>query len=176
VFLIAPLAVLLAAACGGGDSKSSTPQPSNGTPPADADVIRGVNLNNEKDVQAALSKFGGGSVAQNEIAYADLTGDLREEAIIPITSGGTMGNIAYLVLSPATGGTDLILTRTMDRNSASGLNMEVENGELVEYIGEYGPEDPMCCPSVLRRTTFKWDGSKLQAAGESRIQRGPMKQ
>jgi hypothetical protein len=166
------LTILFAIACGDGGSDASPTPPPAGTPPADAGAIRSVNMSQQKDVTAQMSKIGGGEVADKEIAYADLTGDQREEAIVPISSGGTMGNIAYLVLTPTADGADLLLTRTTDAKSVSGINMAVENGVLVEYVGEYGAEDPMCCPSVLRRTTFKWDGSKLEAAGEERIQRG----
>ncbi|MGE0057280.1 MAG: hypothetical protein AB7P33_14460 [Dehalococcoidia bacterium] len=167
--------MLLLAACGGSDDDvSPTTQPS-GTPPADADAIRDVDMTQQKDVAAAITRIGGGSVAKNEIVYADLTGDQREEAVVPITSGGTMGNLSYLIFTPSAGGATLLLTRNLDPSSPSGITMAVENGILVEYIGEYGPEDPMCCPSVLRRTTFKWDGSKLQVAGEERQQR-PQKQ
>jgi hypothetical protein len=129
----------------------------------------------QKDVKAQIARIGGGSVAENEIAYADLTGDLREEAIVPITSGGTMGNISYLIFTPSADGARLLLTRNMDPKSVSGLSMTVENGALVEYVGEYGPEDPMCCPSVLRRTTFKWDGSSLQVSREEKVPKASQK-
>jgi hypothetical protein len=163
-------------ACGSGDNAASPTEQASGTPPADATAIRDLNLTQEKNVTAQLAKIGGGQVEDREITYADLTGDQREEAIVPISSGGTMGNVAYLVLTPSDGGVTVLLTRNTDPRSVSGLRMAVEDGILVEYVGEYGPEDPMCCPSVLRRTTFKWDGSKLEAQGEERIQRGPGKQ
>ena len=108
--------------------------------------------------------------------FADLTGDLREEAVVPISSSGSLGNIAYVVFRLDAGNPDLILTRTLDRSTPSGLKMSVQDGELVETAGVYGPEDPLCCPSELRKTTFRWDGTLLQVAGEVREKQPSAKQ
>ena len=174
--LVSSLVLVFAIACGDGESNSAEPTPAEGTPPTDAAAIREINLQQQSDVQAALTRVGGGKVADGEIAYADVTGDDREEAIVPITSGGTMGNVSYLVLTMDADETSLLLTRNLDPSSPSGINMKVEDGKLVEYIGEYGPEDPFCCPSVLRKTTFSWDGTKLKVEGEQRVPRGQQKQ
>src|SRR5690606_12658276 len=105
-------------------------------------------------------------VAEEAVTFADLTGDEREEAIVPVTSDGTLGNIAYLVFTLDDGAPRDILTRTMDRTTASGIVMDVENGILTETVGIYGAEDPLCCPSELRLTTFRWDGNELQVERE----------
>jgi hypothetical protein len=60
-----------------------------------------------------------------------------------------------------------VLTRTMDRTAGSGLRMTIDGGELKETVGVMGPSDPLCCPSELRTTTFRWDGSKLQVENET---------
>lgn len=161
----------LGVACDGGNSGPSR----DATPPADAGAIRDVDVGQQGDVRALLSRLGGGSIAEKEIEYADLTGDGREEAIVPITSGGTMGNIAYAVLGPENGGAVLLLTRTLGPRDPGGLMLAVEGGKLVEYVGEYGPEDPFCCPSILRKTTFRWDGARFQAEGEQRVPAGQRK-
>jgi hypothetical protein len=107
------------------------------------------------------------------VLYADLTGDRREEAIVPVTSQGTLGNIAYLVFRLDSGKPDVVLTRTVDKSSASGLQMTAEDGVLLETRGVYGPEDAFCCPSQLRETTFRWDGSQLQVLSEDLVQQPP---
>ena len=107
--------------------------------------------------------------------YADLTGDQREEAVVPITSGGTQGNVAYVVFTMKGNTPTLILTRTLDRSSAGGLRMALDEGRLGEAGAESGPEDPFCCPSTLRRTSFRWDGSQLQVEREDKLQVGGQK-
>lgn len=124
-------------------------------------------------MRALVAQLGSGSVDKTSAFYADLTGDRREEAIVPVTSQGTLGNIAYLVLRLDSGKPELVLSRTLDKSSASGLQMSVEDGILQETRGVYGPEDPFCCPSQLRETTFHWDGSRLQVKAERLVQQPP---
>ncbi|HEX5368246.1 MAG TPA: hypothetical protein VFY10_02420, partial [Dehalococcoidia bacterium] len=167
----ATLALLLVA-CG------STATTSTGTPtpvptPKDAQAIEKVDFTQLPAIQTLLQQLASGSVDSKGVFYADLTGDKRDEAIVPITSGGTMGNIAYVVLAMKSGKPQVILTRTMDRTTPSGLKMTIEKGTLIETAALYADEDPLCCPSQLRRTEFQWDGSQMQVAGEARIQQTP---
>jgi hypothetical protein len=49
--------------------------------------------------------------------------------------------------------------------------MELDDlGALRESAGVYAAEDPLSCPSQLRMTTFRWDGSTLQVAGEHKVE------
>jgi hypothetical protein len=165
--IVLMFAVAFSIACGsGGDKAASTPaEPSL---PHDADAIRGANIVQAPDVQAALRQVGSGSIDAASILFADVTGDRREDAVVPISSGGSLGNIAYVVLTLKSGTPTLALTRTLDRGTAGGLRMAVDDGKLVETAAEYGPQDPLCCPSVLRKTYFRWDGSKLQVEREEK--------
>ena len=170
VAIVLILAVAFSLACGNGGSGGAAPQASkNATPPPDANAIRQVELSKDPAIAALMARLGGGTPARDDVVYADLTGDLREEAIVPIASGGTLGNIAYVVLTLRDGTTASVLDRTTDRNSAGGLKVAVEDGRLIETSGEFGPEDPFCCPSVLRKTYFRWDGSKLRVDREEKV-------
>jgi hypothetical protein len=125
------------------------------------------------DLALALRQTGSGSVDPRAVVYADVTGDRREEAIVPVDSGGSLGNLAYLVFTLRSGSPALVLIRTLDRSSAGGLKMTVDDGSLVETAAEYGPQDAFCCPSVLKQTTFRWDGTGLQVAREERVSMTP---
>jgi hypothetical protein len=166
-FLI-PLAstiLILLTACGSGEpsSDSSSPRP----PSTDVDAIHAIDFAQDQATKDLLAKVGSGRVAREAIVYTDLTGDQKDEAIVPITSDGTLGNVAYIVLTMPSGAPSAILTRTMDRSAASGLRMTVDGGVLKEAVGVMGPSDPLCCPSELRTTTFRWDGTKLQVENET---------
>jgi hypothetical protein len=157
-------------ACGsGGDNNSS----GEARIPRDAGAIRGLDFAVLPGAKTLLDQLGSGAIDSDSVLYADLTGDRREEAIVPVTSQGTLGNIAYLVFRLDAGKPEVVLTRTVDKSSASGLQMTTEDGVLLETRGVYGPEDPFCCPSQLRETTFRWDGSRLQVAGEDVVQQPP---
>jgi hypothetical protein len=132
-----------------------------------------VNFAADASMQTALRQLGSGEVDTKGIIYADLTGDGREEAVVPVTSSGTIGNIAYLVYTLKNGAPQVILTRRLDRGSAGGIKMAIVDGKLQETGAEYGAEDPLCCPSVFKRTTFRWDGSQLQVEREDREKATP---
>lgn len=150
-------------------SPTAAQTPADGTPPADAALIQGIDLSRNADVQMAQQQASNALLDPKTVVYADVTGDQRDEAIVPLSSGGTLGNVAYVVLTMRNNAPVVVLSRTTDRSSAGGLRMTVEAGQLIETVGEFGPEDPLCCPSMLRRTTFRWDGSKLQVAGEEHV-------
>jgi hypothetical protein len=144
--------------------------------PADAASIRRLDLSAAPATQTLLRQLAGGAVDEPAIIYADLTGDLREEAVVPVTSQGTLGNIAYIVLRLNAGKPEPILTRMLDRSAPSGLKMSVQDGILVESAGVYGSDDPFCCPSLLRVTSFHWDGALLQVEREERVAQPSAKQ
>ena len=156
-------------ACGSPDAEKVSVTPTIAPTPADYAAIRDVDFSSLPETQALLQRLGSGRVATEQVFFEDLTGDMRDEAIVPVTSDGTLGNIAYLVFTMHAGKPELILTRGLDRTTASGLVMSLDDfGALTETVGVYGPEDPLCCPGQLRLTTFRWDGSTLQVAGEQK--------
>jgi hypothetical protein len=164
LFLL-PAALFLSLACGSG----ATEEPAASSTPADFAAIHDVDFEALPETQDLLRRLGSGRVATEAVAFEDLTGDGRDEAIVPVTSDGTLGNVAYVIYTLESGQPELILTRTMDRTTASGLAMGLDDaGALRETVGIYGNEDPLCCPSELRLTTFRWDGNALQVAGETK--------
>lgn len=165
LFLLGPITLLVLTACGSGEqsSDSTSPKP----PSTDVDAIHAVDFSQDPATKDLISRIGTGRVAREAIVYADLTGDQKDEAIVPITSDGTLGNVAFIVHTMSSGSPSAILTRTMDRSAASGLRTSVEDGQLKETVGVMGPSDPLCCPSELRTTSFRWDGSKLQVQNET---------
>jgi hypothetical protein len=175
-----PLAVLsiicgalFLAGCGSGGVERADDEVST---PADSAAIRQLDLSTVPATQMMLRQLANGAVDQAGTIYADLTGDLREEAVVPVTSQGTLGNIAYIVLRLDAGKPEPILTRTLDRSARNGLKMSVEGGTLLESAGVYGDDDPLCCPSLLRVTSFRWDGALLQVEREERVAQPSAKQ
>jgi hypothetical protein len=164
---------LWVAACGSSGVERADDEVST---PADTASIRQLDLSTVPATQTMLSQLASGAIDEAGTIYADLTGDLREEAVVPVTSQGTLGNIAYIVLRLDAGKPEPILTRTLDRSARNGLKMSVEGGILLESAGVYGDDDPLCCPSLLRVTSFRWDGSVLQVELEERVAQPSAKQ
>jgi hypothetical protein len=162
------LTIAFSIACGSGEDGAGV-EPTEAPPPPDAEAIRQVDFRRDRDVLAILGRLNGGSLDAAATLYADVTGDRREEAVLPITSGGTQGNLAYLVFTMREGVPALVLIRTAGTSSAGGIRLSVEDGELVETAAVYDDEDPLCCPSELRRTIFRWDGKQLQVQKEEKL-------
>ena len=176
---IAALVLALAApalfACKSNSGKTPTPSTTAASTPAPVETstaaptggdIRSLDLEHTAPVQREIAATGGEYV-QTSVIYDDLTGDGVDEAVVPIASGGTLGDLAYIVLSSGASGVIQLLASAPDPESGGGLAVAVVNGKLVETRPIYGPTDPNCCPSQLRTTVYAWDGSKLSQESTS---------
>jgi hypothetical protein len=177
LLLVLSLAVATAAtACKSGSSGSKTPTAtaSRATPSATTATpagsatsalgIRTIDVSKVDDVRAALQALGG-EIAPHTVLYADLTGDGAEEAIVPISSGGTLGDVGFVVLTPAGGGTKTLLKEVP--TDGHGMSVTVDGANLVVTVAVPGPDDPNCCPSFLRKTIYAWNGTALAIESET---------
>lgn len=105
------------------------------------------------------AEAGAAGVHLTDVIYADLTGDGEDEAIVPISSEGTAGIIGVYVYTMH-GGQPLRLLTLREAQ----LSVSVDGGLLVAAAPAYAPGDPRCCPSHLRRTTYRWTGIALEPA------------
>jgi hypothetical protein len=157
-------AALVLAACGTQkeDESQVTPSPA---PEQTATVeavtpsseIQEVDFSQVPAVQGLMAESGG-SLLPEDIIFADLTGDGVDEAVVPISSGGSGGDIAYAVFGYRGGDLKELL---VVKPEAGRVTVSVEGGALVDTQPVYAPEDPLCCPSELRHTYYRWDGSEL---------------
>ena len=167
VALSAIAAALAGCGGGGGGSKTATPARSpsgsttalatSGATAAPSLGIRTLDLSKVADVRSVAASTGG-QFLQTSVIYADLTGDGVDEAVVPISSGGTLGDVAFLVLALAGEGTRTLLNET-PAGGSGGLAVSVVDGQVVMTQPIYGPDDPQCCPGALRKTTYAWDGA-----------------
>lgn len=162
------------AACGGGGNDDKTPArtatPGTATPAASATPagdIRLISLDDVADVQTLIEDTGG-TFEQQDVIYADVTGDGVEEAVVPISSDGTLGQLAFIVLTPD--GDDRTRTLLSERPANTmGLDVTVEGEDVVTTEPVPGPDDPECCPSKLRVTTYAWDGTAFAQISQRTI-------
>jgi hypothetical protein len=156
--LLIALAATLFACGGGGDDESptNTPSPaatSEPTPGNPSDEIRSIDLANAPAVERATTETGG-TFDQTSVLYADVTGDDIEDAIVPLSSGGTLGNVALIVLTLDGAG----VSEELRVEANNGIVATVEDGHLVTTEPVPGVDDPECCPSQIRTTTYAGDG------------------
>jgi guanyl-specific ribonuclease Sa len=157
-------AALVLAACGTQKEDESQVTPS-AAPEQTATVeaatpsseIREVDFSQVPAVEELLAASGS-RLAPDQIIFADLTGDGVDEAVVPISTGGSAGNFAYAVFGYQGGDLEELLVA---KPEAGRVTVSVEDGVLVETQPIYAPEDPFCCPSQLRHIYYRWDGSEL---------------
>ncbi len=160
------LAAIAVAGCRSSSGGTKTPTSAAGSPTVAAtsatgtatvsDAIRSVDLKSAPAVTQLLDDTGGQYV-QAAVIYADVTGDNAEEAVVPISSGGTMGDVAFVVV--ADDGSKVLLSEYP--KGSAGMAVAVTGGKIVETQPVPGPDDPECCPSMLRVTTYAWNGAAL---------------
>jgi len=157
-------AALVLAACGKQEEEEPEVTPS---PPLEQTAtvetvtpspeIQDVDFSQVPAVEDLLAASGS-RLAPDQIIFADLTGDGVDEAVVPISTGGSAGNFAYAVFGYQEGDLEELLVA---KPEAGRVTVSVEDGVLVETQPIYAPEDPFCCPSQLHHIYYRWDGGEL---------------
>lgn len=99
----------------------------------------------------------------DQILYVDMDGDGAEEAVIPLASGGTAGDIGFLVYR-GTAPTPTMAAWQMSAGTKQWL--ELQQGKLVASDAIYGKGEGNCCPSGRRYVTYILQGTELKAIAE----------
>ncbi len=158
IFAAALVAVALGVACSGGKAgKASTPAtpvtPSPVTTSAQVN-IRTVNLAEQADVKTFAQGMGG-EVLPEEIIYADLTADGADDAVVPISSGGSQGDVAFIVVGYQDGQLKGLFS---DAPAGGEVRVSVENRMLVESLPVYSQGDQPRFPSHVKKIYYVWNG------------------
>ena len=133
--------------------------------PADVTVKDGEFLE-EKQMDGYVDRF---SFSVFDVAYGDLTGDRKDEAIVlTVCNTGGTGNFSEgFVYSMKAGKPDLIARIPGGDRADGGLRRtRVENGLLVVESNETGPEGGACCPQIIVTTRYKVAGGRIVQSGK----------
>jgi hypothetical protein len=98
----------------------------------------------------------GGYPLVDNVLYGDLDGDGRDEAVIPVFSGGTAGTIGFLVYRAAEPRPRLAVSQTGYK-----IGLHIADGRLVVDQPYYFAGDPNCCPTAMVRTPYRLVGDAL---------------
>ncbi|MGE3909927.1 MAG: hypothetical protein AB7K36_11270 [Chloroflexota bacterium] len=97
-----------------------------------------------------------GYALTNGVQYADLDGNGSEEAVIPVSSGGTAGLLGFMLYREGTPAPQLVLVEVGYK-----LSFTIEGGHLVVYSPNYVGFEPNCCPSSGTREVTVLEGNRL---------------
>lgn len=126
-----------------------------------------------KSIRALLADGGGGFVDRS-IAFRDLTGDRKSDAIVRVNSGGATGAVAVYVFSTdgAPAGTSelrVVYRRQALRRAAT----RVADGRLILTSARYAPGNDLCCPAKQTEITLRWSKQRKRFLAETREIPGP---
>jgi hypothetical protein len=99
----------------------------------------------------------GSAFVDRSIAFRDLTGDDKDDAVVRVQSGGAGGAVAVYVFS--TDGAEEL--RPVHRaQKLARASTAVADGVLSYRTAVYAPGDEVCCPSKLLETELRWDAKR----------------
>jgi hypothetical protein len=96
----------------------------------------------------------------DKVLCFDVTGDGRTDMAVSLFSGGTAGDVGWLVFVPGASG-----WRLTGSGSGYKLGLFRSGSKLLAVQPVYRKDDPNCCPTGgFDRTLYRWDGSRLVVA------------
>lgn len=101
------------------------------------------------------------------VAFGTLRDGRAVAAVVLVMSGGGSGTFSWLYLTGRGGtGAEVLADAFLgDRVELSGLRLAGDT--IVVKLVTQGPEDPMCCPTMVVERAYVYDGAgKLREKGE----------
>jgi len=99
-----------------------------------------------------------GGFVSRDVAFADLTGEGKDDAVVTVDSGSASGIVAVYVFSAGTGKDLKIVYRNQRLYRA---DTRINPGPALVYIvPSWKSGDELCCPSEYRETELKWSAAK----------------
>lgn len=157
--------VVLVWCTGSRDSATTTasPKAAGSLTPVPPVSLREVDFSGRPFDRDLVDRAGGGQVASDRVRYIDLTGDGREEAVVIVESGGTLGDIGVGVFSAQGPGIVMAYFRKF-----SG-RVEIRGTTIVVIEGTPAAGDAACCPAQLKETTIEWRGTAFEVTSEKLV-------
>ncbi|MGI8594585.1 MAG: hypothetical protein ACR2ML_09535 [Solirubrobacteraceae bacterium] len=92
----------------------------------------------------------------DQVLFADLTGDGRQDAVVSVASGGAAGDVAYYVFSTQGRDAGDELRAVYRSEGLYRSSVRVRRGRLISRVPRYEPTDPLCCPKAILERTLRW--------------------
>jgi hypothetical protein len=100
----------------------------------------------------------GEGFVDRSVAFRDLTGDKKPEALVRVQSGGAAGTVAIYVFSTDTGRRGSGLQAVFrSQKLYRGFTTVDDEGVLSYATARYAPGNALCCPAMLQETSLRWD-------------------
>jgi hypothetical protein len=123
-------------------------------------LFRKTLLDDPKTTSAVkgLLTDGGGFVAP-DIAFADVTGDQRSDALVLVESGGAAGAVAFYVFSTDGKAADSPLRAIFRSQRLYRATVASEGTTVKLRTPKYAKGDEVCCPAKITQKEYTWSAS-----------------
>jgi hypothetical protein len=101
---------------------------------------------------------GGGFVAP-DIAFSDITGDGRSDALVLVENGGAAGAVAFYVFSTDGEAADSPLRAVFRSQRLYRASVEPAGTTLKLRTPKYAEGDDLCCPAKIAQREYTWSPS-----------------
>ena len=98
----------------------------------------------------------GGAFVDRAVAFRDLTGDGRADAVVRVQSGGASGAVALYVFSTDTGRRQGALRAVFRSQELLRAQTRIRDGVLRYRSARPQPGDELCCPALVAETRLRW--------------------
>ena len=90
------------------------------------------------------------------VAFKDLTGDGRADAVVRVQSGGAVGAVALYVFSTDTGVKNSGLKAVFRSEELRRAQTRIRDGVLRYRTARPQPGDEICCPTAVAESRLRW--------------------
>ena len=100
-------------------------------------------------------------------AFGDLDGDgIADAAVVAYVNSGGSGTFIYLIAVLDRDGAPVQAAHALLGDRVRPQSLTIQGGEIQVEALAHGPEDPMCCPSVIDTRAFVLRGDRLKSGME----------
>lgn len=125
-----------------------------------------------KSIRTLLDDDGAGFVDRS-IAFRDLTGDRKSDAIVRVNSGGAAGTVAVYVFSTDGAAKGAELRAIYRRQALRRAATRVSDGRLIITSARYAAGNELCCPAKQSEITLRWSKQRKRFLTQTREVPGP---
>lgn len=109
-------------------------------------------------------------LADSLTAFGDLDGDgVADGAAILTESGGGSGTFVYLAALVDVDGQTVTRATTMLADRVQVRSIGIADQRIALEMVVHGPEDPLCCPTQVRRVSFELDGDAFVSRSDELV-------
>jgi hypothetical protein len=130
---------------------------SSAAPSKSQSLFRKTLLADAKTTTAVKNLLRSGGIVAPDIAFADLTGDGRSDAVVLVDTGGVAGAVALYVFSTDGEAEESDLRAVYRSQRLYRASAEIADAKLIVRTPRFTEGDDVCCPAKVVERTYTWN-------------------